>query len=154
MKPSGSFSDFLGSSPWVVSGSFFVLGSEFFSLGCSWCFLRLEIFIFLLGLFQVFRNFNVKVWSVSCVIGLGPLGSCVLYFSCPTDPSLSAGPGVVPFARLFAFLPSRRPPHSVRGHGLGNRAAKLRHGTVGFSCSSFLSSCQRPPQLRAGGRPG
>ena len=68
----------------------------------------------------------------------GPLGSCVLYLSCPTDPSLSAGPGVVPFARLFAFLPSRRPPHSVRGHGLGNRAAKQRHGTIGVSCSLFF----------------
>ena len=84
----------------------------------------------------------------------GQLGSCVLYFSCPTDTSLTTGAGVVPFARLFAFLPSRRPPHSVRGHGLGNRAAKQRHGTVGFSCSFFLSSCRRPPQLRAGGRLG
>ena len=67
----------------------------------------------------------------------GPLGSCVLYFSFRTDPSHSAGPGVVPFARLFTFLPSRRPPHSVRGHGLGNRAAKQRHGT-GFPGSFFF----------------
>ena len=81
----------------------------------------------------------------------GQLGSCVYFFSCPTDPSLSAGPGVVPFARLFALLPSRRPPHSVRGHGLGNRAAKQRHGT-GFAGSFFfVSSCRHPPQLRAGG---
>ena len=81
----------------------------------------------------------------------GPLGSCVLYFSCPTDPSLSAGPGVVPFARLFAFLPSRRPPHSVRGHGLGNRAAKQRHGTVGFSCSFFFC---RPADALLSSEPG
>ena len=48
-------------------------------------------------------------------------------------------PGWSLFARLFAVLPSRRPPHSVRGHGLGNRAAKQRHGTIGFSCSfSFV----------------
>ena len=44
-----------------------------FSLGCSWCFLRLEIFIFLRGWFQVFRNVTVRVWGVSCVIGLGSL---------------------------------------------------------------------------------
>ena len=81
----------------------------------------------------------------------GPLGSCVLYSSCPTDPSLSAGPGVVPFARLFAFLPSRRPPHSVRGHGLGNRAAKQRHGTVGFSCSFFFC---RPAGALLSSEPG
>ena len=127
------FSGFLGSSPWVVYRSFCILGSEFFSLGCSWCFLRLEIFIFLLGLFQVFGDFNVRVWGVSCVIGLGKRGFCAL-FSCLTHPpGLLLGPGWPLFARLFAFLlPSRRPPHSVLGHGLGNRAAKLRHGTMFF----------------------
>ena len=46
---------------------------RFLFLGVSWCFLRLEIFIFLLGFLKVFRNFNVRVWSVSCVIGLGSL---------------------------------------------------------------------------------
>ena len=61
-------------------------------LDCFWCFLRLEIFVFLLGLLQVFRNFNVRIWSVSCVIGLGRL---------------------VP---AFFFL-SYRPPRSVLGLG-------------------------------------
>ena len=32
-----------------------------------------EIFIFLLGFLLVVRNFNVRIWSVSCVIGLGSL---------------------------------------------------------------------------------
>ena len=54
----------------------------------------------------------------------------------PTPPSV-LGLGWSLFARLFAFLPSRRPPHSVRGHGLGNRAAKQRHGT-GFPGSFFV----------------
>ena len=63
----------------------------------------------------------------------------LFFFLVLPTPPLSAGPGVVPFARLLAFLlPSRRLPHSVLGHGLGNRAAKLRHGTVGFSCSFFF----------------
>ena len=72
---------------------------------------------------------------------------------CPTHPRSVLGSGLF---RLFvcSFVPFRRPPHSVLGHGLGNRASILRHGTVGFSCSFLLSSCRRPPQLRAGGRPG
>ena len=40
-----------------------------FSLGVSWCFLRFELFIFLLGFRKVVWIFNVRVWSVSCVIG-------------------------------------------------------------------------------------
>ena len=88
------------------------------------------------------------------MIGLGTLVRAFFFLSY-RPPRSVLGPGWSLFARLFAFLlPSRRPPHSVLGHGLGNRAAKLRHGTVGFSCSFFLSSCRRPPQLRAGGRPG
>ena len=64
------------------------------------------------------------------MIGLGSLvGAFYIFLVLPTP---------VPFARLFAFLPSRRPPHSVRGDGLGNRVAKQRHGTVGFSCSFFF----------------
>ena len=38
--------------------------------------------------------------------------------------------------RVLAFPHLKpTPPNSVMGHGLGGRAAKLRHGTVGFSCS-------------------
>ena len=44
-----------------------------------------------------------------------------------------AGLGVVPV--LFFFFRPAAPPHSVLGHGLGNRTDKLRHGTAGFSCS-------------------
>ena len=134
------------------SWPFLRLGICVFSFGGSWCFLRLEIFIFLLGFLKVLRIFDVRVWSVSCVIGLGSLVRVFLFLLVLQNSPLSAGPGVVPFARLFVFLlPPRRPPHSVRGHGLGNRAAKQRHGTEGLTCSSFLSSCRRPPQLRAGG---
>ena len=112
-----------------------------FSLGGSWCFLCLEIFIFLLGFLKVFRNFNVRVWSVNCVIGLGSLVRAFSFFLLVlTTPSSALGPGWSLFAQLFAFLPSRQPPHPVRGHGLGNRAAKQRHGTVGFPCSFF--SCR------------
>ena len=112
-----------------------------FSLGGSWCFLRLEIFIFLLGFLKVFRNFNVRVWSVSCVIGLGSLVRAFYFLSFLSyrPPRSVLRPRWSLFARLFAFLrPSRRPPHSVLGHGLGNPAAKLRHRTVGFSCSFFF----------------
>ena len=89
------------------------------------------------------------------MIGLGSLVPAFFFFFflvLPIPP-LSAGPGVVSFVCLFAFSPVLPTPRSVLGHGPGNRAAKLRHGTVGFSCSfSFLlSSCRRPPQLRAGG---
>ena len=147
------FSGFLGSSSWVVSGSFCVLGSEFFFLGCSWRLLRLEIFIFLLGLFQVFRNFNVKVWGVSCVIGLGSLVPAFFFLVLPTPPAQCWARGG-PFCLFAFFSPSCRLFHSVLGQGLGNLAAKLMHGTVGFSGSLIWSSCRRPPQLRAGGCPG
>ena len=50
------FSGFLGSPPWTISGRLCVLGSVL-SLGCSWCFLRLDIFIFLFGLLKVFWKF-------------------------------------------------------------------------------------------------
>jgi len=55
-------------------------------MGCSWCFLRLEIFIFLLGWSQVFRNFTVRVWDVSCLIGVGSLVPEL--FSLETYPTL------------------------------------------------------------------
>ena len=132
-------SGFLGSSRWVVSGSFGVLGSEFFSLGRSWCFLRLEIFIVLFVLFQVFRNFEgQRLGRQLCDwAGLNWFLSFFFNFlSSYRSLPLSAGPGVVPFVCLFAFffLRPTDPPDSVLGHGLGNRAAKLSHGTVGFSC--------------------
>ena len=83
------FSGFLGSPPWTTSGSFCVMGFECtpwvapglvrvlgsaFSLWVvpgAFCVLRSSYF--LLGFLKVFRNFNVRVWSVSCVIGLGSL---------------------------------------------------------------------------------
>ena len=68
------------------------------------------------------------------MIGLGSLVRA--FFFLPTPRSV-LGLGWSLFARLFAFLPSRRPPHSVRGHSLGNRAAKQRRGT-GFPGSFFF----------------
>ena len=72
---------------------FLRLGICVFSLGVSWCFLRLELFIFLLGFLKVFRIFTVRVWSVFCVIGLGSL---------------------VRAFYIFLVLPT---PRSVLGHG-------------------------------------
>ena len=137
------------------SRPFLRLGICVFSLGGSWCFLRLEISIFLVGFLKAFRNFNVRVWSVICVIGLGSLVRAFLFFLLvlPT-PSSALGPGWSLFAQLFAFLPSRQPPHPVPGHGLGNRAAKQRHGTIGFSCSFFFVVLPTPSSApsRGGGQ--
>ena len=120
------------------SRPFLRLGICDFSFGGSWCFLRLEISIFLVGFLEAFRNFNVRVWSVICVTGLGSLVRAFFFLLVLPTPTSALGPGWSLFAQLFAFLPSRQPPHPVRGHGLGNRAAKQRHGAVGFPCS-FLS---------------
>ena len=73
---------------WVPLGLFLVVSASWdlsFLLGYSWCCMRLEIFIFLLGLLQVFNNFMDRSWGVSCVIGLGSLVPA-FFFSCPTDP--------------------------------------------------------------------
>ena len=89
-----------------MSGSFCVLGFEF-PLGCSWCFLRLEIFIFSLGCLRCFGIFNVRVWNVSFLIGLGTLVRAFFssLFSCPADPPRSVlGPGRFFFARVLAFF--------------------------------------------------
>ena len=146
---------FLIFSPCTVSGSFCVLGSGFFYLGCFWCFLRLVISVFLLQWFWCFLNLKVRVWGVPCLTGLGSLVPALLFFWRPTDsPRSVLGRGGPCCLFAFFFLRPADPLHSVLGQGLGNRATKLRHGTVGFSCSFLLSSCRRPPQLRAGGRPG
>ena len=49
------------------------------------------------------------------------------------------------------FFSSCRPPRSVLGHGLGNRAAKLRHGTVGFSRSFIFRLGDAPFSPEPGG---
>ena len=49
---------------------------------------------------------------------------------------------------------SADPPHSVPGHGLGYRAAKLRHGTVGFSCSFIFRPADALLSPETGERPG
>ena len=74
-----------------------------FSLGCSWCFLRLEIFIFLLGLLQVFRNFYCRGLERLLCDWAGQVGSCVFFLVLPTPP-LSAGPGVIPLACFLAIF--------------------------------------------------
>ena len=94
---------------------------------------------FSLGCLRCFGIFNIGVWSVSCVMGLGSLVRAFFYSLSHRPPRSMLGPGWSLFARLFAFLlPSRRHPHAVVGHGLGNRAAERRHGTVGFSYSFFF----------------
>ena len=106
------FSVLLGFSPRVVSSIFCRSGP--FSLVCFWCFL----------------NVKVSVWGVSCLIGLGSLVAAFPFFL-PTPPAQcwARGGSFCLFACLF-FPSCRTPSHSVLGHGLGNRAAKLRHGTV------------------------
>ena len=52
---------------------------------------------------------------------------------------------------LFVFPSCRPPPHSVLGHGLGNRAAKIEARDRRFSVFVSFSSCRRPPQPRARG---
>ena len=64
----------------------------------------------------------------------GHVGSCV-FFVLPTPRSYWAGWFgclVVVVVVVVVVFPSCRPTHSVLVHGLGNRAAKLRHGNVVF----------------------
>ena len=121
-------------TPWVPSGLFCVLVSAFSLWVVIGAFCVLESSSFFLSLERLLRD-----WA-------GQLGSCAFFLVLQTPRSVLgpgwsyfsrqfAFPGWSYYARPFAFLPSRRPPHSIRGHGLGNRAAKHRHGTVGFSCS-------------------
>ena len=139
-------------TPWVASDLFCVLGSAFplWVFPGAFCILRSSSFS--LG---SLRCFGILMSGLECLLRdwAGPLGSCVLYFFLSYRPLAQCWARGCPFCSsvCFFFRPAD-PPHSVRGHGLGNRAAKQRHGTVGFSCSFFfLSSCRRPPQLRAGG---
>ena len=97
----------------------------------------------------MFQNFNVRVWSVSCVIGLGCLVRA-FYIFLSYRPLAQCWARGCPFCSSVCFLPSRRPPHSVRGHGLGNRVAKQRHGTVGFSCSFFPADALLSSELGGG----
>ena len=79
-------------------------------MGYSWCFLRLEIFIFLLGLLKVFRNFNVRVWSVSCVIGLGSLVRAFFFLSYrPLAQCWARGGPFLLVCLLFFFRPADPP---------------------------------------------
>ena len=113
---------------------------------------------------QCFSPSVVLVFSESEGQGLGrslsdwagQFSSCVAFFFgvLPILPAQCWARGGPCCLFAFFFLRPADPLHSVLGQGLGNRATKLRHGTVGFSCSFLLSSCRRPPQLRAGGRPG
>ena len=96
-------------------------------MGCVWYFLCFDIWVFLLGCFWCFLNFKVRVWGVSYLMGLG-FGRFLLFVSRPADP-----------------------PHSLLGHGLGNWAAKLRHGTVGFSCSFLVRPADAPLRPEPGG---
>ena len=107
------FSGFLGSSPWGVSGNFCVLGSGIFSLGCSWCFLRLEIWIFLLGLLLVFSEFHgqgLGRFLLDWAVWLLRFFVC-LFLVLPTPPRSVMGSGwSLSFVCLLLFFPSCRPP--------------------------------------------
>ena len=107
----------------------------FFSFGCFWSFPSLEIFISLLGLFQVFKNVDVRVWAVPCVSGLGSLVPAFFFFLVLRTPPVQCWAGGGPFC-LFVFFRPADPSHSVLGHGLGNRAAMLEHGTGFFVVAS------------------
>ena len=61
----------------------------------------------------------------------GQFGSCVFFSSYRPPPARCWARGG-PFCLFFCFFFPADQPHSVLGHGLGNRAAKLRCG--GFSC--------------------
>ena len=103
-----SFSVFWGLSPWVVSGVFSVLRSGFFSLSCFWCFLRLEIWVFLLELFLVSSEFYGQGLGRFLSDWAGQFGYFSFSFVLPTPP-LSAGLGVVPFVCLLASFFSDLP---------------------------------------------
>ena len=75
------------------SRPFLRLGICVFSLGGSWCFLRLQMFIFLLVFLAMFRNFNVRAWSIACVIGLGSLVRAFHIFLVLPTPRSVLGPG-------------------------------------------------------------
>ena len=95
------------------SRPFLRLGICVFSLGGSWCFLRHEIFIFLLGFLKVFRNFNVRVWSVSCVIGLGRLVRAFYIFLVLPTPRSVLGPGLSLLLVCLLFFRPADPPLST-----------------------------------------
>ena len=102
--------------------------------------------------FHVFLNFKVRVWDVSCLIGVCILVSAFVFR--PTDsPRSVLGSGwPLFFVCLLLFFRPADPPHSVLGHGWANRAAKLRRGTIGFSCSFFffvLPTPSSPPSRGA-----
>ena len=69
-------------------------------------------------------------------------------FALPTPP-LRAGAGPIAAQDTFSeILCTTDPPHSVPGHGLGNRAAQLRHRTVCFTCSFLFRPVDPPPRGR------
>ena len=76
--------------------------------------LRLDIFIFLFGFLKVFRNFNVRVWSVSCVIGLGRLVLAFYIFLVLPTPRSVLGPG---WSLLLVYLLFFRPADPPTQYG-------------------------------------
>ena len=88
------------------------------------------------------------------MIGLGRLVRAFYIFLVLPTPRSVLGPGLSLLLVCLLFFRPADPPHSVRGHGLGNRAAKKRHGTS-FPGSLFL--CRPADALLStepGGRPG
>ena len=94
--------------PWVDPGVFCVFSSSSFSLGCFRCF----------GVLM--SGFGVSLASLGWAAWF--LRFFRFFFLVLPTPPLGAGPGAVSFVCLLFLLPSCGPPHSVLGHGLGNRA--------------------------------
>ena len=79
-------------------------------MSVSWRFLRLELFIFLLGFLKVFRIFTVTVWSVFCVIGLGSLVRAFYIFLVLPTPRSVLGPGWSVLLVCLLFFRPADPP--------------------------------------------
>ena len=137
----------LDAQPWIAD---FRIAATLDSFPFFWV---LSSGFFFFFFFQRFLRFRVGVWGVSS------------YFVLLTPP-LSAGAGLGNEIALFwhwtrflgfwsrfrvvpAFFVLPTPPRSVPGRGLGNRAIKLWHTTVGFS-QYFVFCPADPPRSEPG----
>ena len=119
-----SFPSFLGSEGWVSL------------IDWLWRFLSLLGWV---GMFLHVLSCRPPVLSGGA--GLGTLAALLWPRTC----FLSFGPGLGRFLRFFR---PADPPRSVPGHGLGNRAAQLRHRTVRFMCSFLFRPAGPAPRDR------
>ena len=110
----------------------------FFPLDCFWRFLRLELFIFLLGFLKVFRILTVRIWSVFCVIGLGSLIRAFYMFLVLPTPRSVLGPGWSLLLVCVLFFRPADPPTQYGAMvwviGPLNRGTGLQVFRVRFFC--------------------